>query len=68
MAKKQGKRNQKSLVVSIRHVVTPDAEARFCRAIDILLKAGVIDISPNAYKTTPVSQVPTDKALTGEGG
>jgi len=65
VAKKQGK--QKRMVVSVRHVVSPDAEARFCRAIDILLKAGVIDSSPNVYKTTPVSQVPTDEALSGEG-
>lgn len=38
MAKKQGK-NQKRLVVSIRQIASPDADAKLSHAIDILLKA-----------------------------
>ena len=38
VAKKQGK-NQKRLVVSIRQIASPDAEAKLSHAIDILLKA-----------------------------
>ena len=39
MAKKQGKQSQKRLVVSIHRIATPDADARLCRAIAILLQA-----------------------------
>ncbi len=39
MAKKQGKQNHKRIVVSLRHVATPDAEERLARATGILLKA-----------------------------
>jgi hypothetical protein len=39
VAKKQGRQSQKRLVVSIRHVATPDGNVRVCRTIDILLKA-----------------------------
>jgi len=63
----QKRRNRRGLTVRIHTVPSPDVQARLSRAIDILLKAGVIDSSPNVYKTTPVSQVPTDEALSGEG-
>lgn len=58
MAKKQGKQNQKRLVVSMRHVATPDAEERVCRAIEILLRAAATGISqaedsPDADKEKP---------------
>lgn len=39
MAKKLGKQNNKRIVVSLRHVVTPDGNARVSRTLDILLRA-----------------------------
>ena len=74
MAKKQGKQNQKRIVVSIRHVATPDAEERFSHAIGILLKAATRNTSqskqtPNTKKKEPPCQAPADDALTrGSGG
>lgn len=41
MAKKQGKENHKRIVVSLRHVATPDGNARVLRTIEILLRAAV---------------------------
>ena len=39
MAKKQDKQNQKRLVVSMRHVATPDGNARLSHVVEILLRA-----------------------------
>ena len=39
MAKKQTRQNKKRLVVSMRHVSIPDAESRFSRVVDILLRS-----------------------------
>lgn len=36
MAKKQGKENHKCIVVSLRHVATPDVQERLSRELDIL--------------------------------
>ncbi len=71
MPKKQGKQNQKRLVVSIRHVATPDGNARLSRVIDILLKAAARDAlrskgnPANAEKGKPPCQAPAEDALTG---
>ena len=69
MAKKQGKQNQRRLVVSLRHAATPDDSARLSRAIGILLKAAAEANSPsrdtsNGKKESPQRQGPTKDALT----
>jgi len=38
MPKKQGRQNQEQLVVSVRHIHTPDADLRLSRALDMLLE------------------------------
>jgi len=73
VAKKQGRQSQKRLVVSIRHVATPDGNARVCRTIDILLKAAAEANSQskdtsNGKKETPHGQAPTEDALTRSSG
>ena len=44
MAKKQTRQNKKRLVVSMRHVSIPDAESRFSRVIDILLRSAATEL------------------------
>ena len=39
MASKRGKRTQVCLVVKVKYISVPDAEARLARAIDLLLKS-----------------------------
>lgn len=62
MAKKQGKQNQKRMVVTMRHVTTPDAEGRLSRAIDILLRVAA---RGTAKKERPPHQAPAEDTLTG---
>lgn len=40
---KKAKQNHERIVISLRHVATPDAEERLTRAIGILLKAATKD-------------------------
>ena len=70
MAKKQGTRNQKSLVVSIRHMVTTDSNGRLSRTIDILLRAAARGASqskgnPGAKREEPLRQDPATDDPTG---
>ena len=70
MAKKQGKRNQISLVVSMRHVVTPDADTRLSRVVNILLKAAtrgtiVSEKETVAEKEKSPHHIPREEGLTG---
>ena len=73
MAKKQGRQNQKRMVVIMRHVTTPDAEGRLSRAIDILLRVAAkgtakSEDSINAKKEKPPHQAPAEDALTAGDG
>lgn len=70
MAKKQGKQIQKRMVVTMRHVATPDAEERLCRAMEILLRAAArgtsqSEDSPDAQKEEPPCQALEQDAPTG---
>lgn len=66
MAKKQGKQNQKRLVVNLRYEAASEGDARLSRAIDILLRSGVRaqKESMNTKKEEPPRQVPTEDTLT----
>lgn len=46
------KQNQKRLLVSLRHVATPDEKERLRRATDILLKAATRDTSNHPGEST----------------
>ena len=71
MAKKQDEQNYKRIVVSLRHVATPNDNARLCRIIDILLLAAARNTSQlkdnpaNTKKEEPPCQAPAEDALTG---
>lgn len=71
MAKKQGKQNHKRMVISLRHVATPDAEERLARAIGILLKAAARDTTKSVdsinteKETSPSCQAPAEDVPTG---
>lgn len=72
MVSDRGKQNQKRLVVTVRRVVTPDAEERLSRVVAILLKAAAKDISQlkksqNIKKGKPPRQVLGEDTLTGGG-
>lgn len=74
MAKREGKEKQKRLVVSMRHVTTPDAEGRLSLTIDILLRVAArgttkSEDSINTEKETPPSRGPAGDSLSsGEEG
>jgi len=58
------------MVVTMRHVTTPDAEGRLSRAIDILLRVAArgtakSEDSINAKKERPPHQAPAEDTLTG---
>ena len=68
MAKKQGKQNQKHLVVNIHQVATPDSNARLSHAIDILLRA-VAKITARSEDSIRGTKSPAgDTLATGEEG
>jgi len=71
VAKKQDKRNKKRLVVSVRHVATPDAKERLSHAVDVLLRAAARDTSqagdsPDADKEKPSTRGTHKAADNGE--
>ena len=71
MAKKQDKQKQKRMVVTMRHVTTPDAEKRLSHAMEILLRAAARDTSqaedsPDADKEKPSARGTHEAA--GDGG
>jgi len=68
VAKRQDKQNQKSLVVRLRYVATPDGEARLSHVIDILLRSAARNPEENINakkEEKPPCQAPVDDALTG---
>jgi len=70
VAKKQDKQNQKRLVVSMRHVATPDGNARLSHVVEILLRAAArgttkSEGSIDAKKEGPPHQAPAENTLTG---
>ena len=56
MVSDRGKQNQKRLVVTVRRVVTPDAEERLSRVVAILLKAATR--GPSQSKDDPNGKPP----------
>ena len=75
MANKQRKQNHTCIVVSLRHVATPDADARLSRTVDILLKAAAKKNTPKSkemprdQKQRQHGEAPEEDALThGNGG
>jgi len=70
VAKQQGKQNHKRMVVSLRHVATPDANARLSRTIDILLRAAARGASqskgnPSTKREEPFRHDPATDDPTG---
>lgn len=69
MAKKHRRTSEKSLMVSLCYVATPDSSARLSRAINILLKAAAeanseLKDTSKAEEETPHGQAPAGDALT----
>ena len=69
VAKKQGK-NQKRLVVSIRQIASPGADAKLSRVVNILLKAAtrgtiVSEKETVAEKEKSPHHIPREEGLTG---
>lgn len=68
MAKKQGKQNQKHLVVNIHQVATPDSNARLSHAIDVLLRAAASGTSKSEGSIRGTKSPAGDTLATGEEG
>jgi len=60
MIGEEDKKNPKRLIVTLRHVANPDADARISRAVDILIEAAASKAQPtgrtNIRKETPSGQ------------
>jgi hypothetical protein len=62
MKGEEDKKDPKRLIVTLRHVAAPDADARISRAIDILMEAAASKETPqptdrtNIRKETPSGQ------------
>jgi len=63
VAKKQDKQNQKRLVVSMRHVATPDGNARLSHVVEILLRAAARDATKS--EDSIKEKAPAGNSLTG---
>jgi len=68
--KKRRERNQKRIVVTMRHVATRDGSARLSRTIDILLGSAArgtakSEDSIDTKKEGPPHQAPAENTLTG---
>ena len=66
MAKKQGEQNQKRMVVTMRHVTTPDAEQRLSRAIDILLRVAARGTTKSKDGINTEKETPPTRGSTGD--
>ena len=68
MAKKQDKQNQKSLVVNLRYVATPDGNARLSRALGILLRAAARSTTESEDDIKGKKGLAGNSLTTGEEG